>query len=78
MKPPSDFQPYVIIFSIIIAMGFVLMRILQSVRQGAHKSGAIAGLGIAMMVLFGFFRNDTPQDKKKITHMVSKDDKEKI
>lgn len=63
---------YVIFFGVIIAIALVLIRILQSVRQGAPKSGGLAGLALSMTVLFGIFRDPAPQDKKKITLPTSK------
>jgi hypothetical protein len=63
---------YGIIFSSIIAVGYMLIRTLRSVRKGTRKSGSLAGLAVAMSVLFGVFRDSTPQDEKKITSTTSK------
>jgi len=62
--------PYVITLGILIIIGYLLARILRSVRHGSLKSGSV-GLAMAMLAILSIFRDNTPKDKTKITRTTS-------
>ncbi len=69
--PLTKLVSFVIILSSIVTVGYLLSRIVNTVRNKGIDASGLRGLAIAVMALFGIFR-DTPPKKENIELTTSK------